>query len=497
MEIYDQAAPYNLTIGAQGSGKSFNIGVMSYFFIWLCPKMIGLIVANTYDQLSRATLKATFDTWRDYFGLTEYDAKSNPGGHYVFGKQPPAHFVPHGHTFVSNNNNIYLFNGAVIFTASLDNYKAIEGIEVGWALADETADTQEEAISSVITGRLRQKGLSIASEKLLGFFPYCPAEHPNAGKAINPLFVFTKPAKVPWLNEMFQLEQHREKIQAVIYDHEKYFHAFDGVRQVTIYSVFWNRHNLPSDFISNRMSLLAGSGLINSHIYGDPFSKTGGEFVTEFDPVTHIQPVTINNDYPVHLTLDFNAKPYMSGLVCQIVNQTGDWNGHTEWIELRVIDEYALKSPRNTAGHLGRAFSDDYFEDVDMGLFVYGDASGNNNLPMSAAKSFFDDFKNNLSLPYELRVPTQNPKFRAIAKNGMGRKAFTNALFSGAKAVRVLINPRCTEFIADLTYCKEDANGGMEKKKNKDGVEERGHHLDAFQYFVCHPKALGYLAKMT
>lgn len=458
--------------------------------------MIGLIVANTYDQLSRATLKATFDTWRDYFGLTEYNPKSNPGGAYVFGKQPPPHFVQHGHTFVSNNNNIYLFNGAVIFTASLDNYTAIEGIEVGWAMADETADTAPEAISSVITGRLRQKGLHVANKPLMGFFPYCPEGHPNAGRAINPLFVFTKPAKVPWLNELFKLEQHREKIQSVIYDHGKYFHHSDGVRQVTIYSVYWNTKNLPADYIGNRLALLEGSGLINSHIFGDPFSKTGGEFVTEFDPVKHIAPVQVSEDYPIHLTLDFNAKPYMSGLVCQIVDCRGEWNGNTEWLELRVIDEYALKSPRNTAGHLARVFSDDYSENVDMGLFVYGDASGNNNLPISATKSLFDDFTTNLSLVYELRVPSQNPRFKAINKNGMGRKAFTNVMFAGSKAVRVLVHPRCVEFIADLTYCKEDANGAMEKKKNKEGVEERGHHLDAFQYFICHPKSLGYLAKM-
>ena len=151
--IFQQAAPYNLVLGAQGSGKSHNIGVKSSFFVNYAPKVIGLIAANTYDQLSRATLLAVFRTWKDIFGWEEYHPKSAPGGFYVIDKEPPAHFVKHGHNFKSNNNNIYLANGAVIFTASLDNYKAIEGIEVGWAMLDETADTTEEAGTSVITGR--------------------------------------------------------------------------------------------------------------------------------------------------------------------------------------------------------------------------------------------------------------------------------------------------------------------------------------------------------
>lgn len=501
-EFFLRAAPYNLMIAGQGSGKSFDIGMLSGMFITHTPKIIGLIAANTSDQLSRATLKTTFETWREYFGYVEYDAKSNPGGHYVIGKNPPYHFVPHGHTFASNNNNIYLANGAVIFTTSLHDYKGIEGVEVGWAMLDETADTNEEALTSVITGRLRQKGLCIANKRIggetedEGVFPYCPSDHPQAGRAINPLFVFTKPAKVPWINNLFDLESKREQIQAAIYDKSRYFHSFDGVRQVVIYSVWWNRDNLPQDFIANRLKLLAGSGLVNSHFYGDPFSKTGSEFVTEFDPIKHIGHCAIAPAYPLHLSIDFNAKPYMTGLVMQLVPCDGEWNGLTEWIELRVVDEYALVSPKNTAGHLAGQFCEDYGDLAMMGLYVYGDASGNNEVPMSGAKSYFDDLTLNLDVPYELRVPEQNPRYAAaLGKNSMGRKAFTNAIFSGAKGVRVLINPRCVQFIADLTYCKEDANGRMEKKKNKEGVEERGHHLDAGQYFICHPKSLGYLAK--
>jgi len=498
--LYKEAAPYNLTLGAQGSGKSHGIGVLSSFFIQVTPKVIGLIAANTYDQLSRATLLAVFKTWKEIYGWEEYHPKNNPRGFYVVDKEPPAHFVRHGYNFKSNNNNIYLANGAVIFTASLDNYTAIEGIEVGWGMLDETADTTEEAVTSVVTGRLRQKGLHVLPGS---FFPFCAEGTPGAGKAMNPLYIFTKPAKTDWLNEMFKIGEHREEIKAKIYAPKSFYYGFDGLRQVVIYSAYHNESNLPADFIKNRTEFLAGSGLIGSHIYGDPFSKTGGEYVTEFDAVKHVANVDYLPGHPLHLSVDFNSKPYMTGLVSQMIQGVGEWNGYKsgEWIDLRYIDEYALASPRNTAGHLGEEFGQDYGSRCEMGLYIYGDASGNNSLPVKGKHSFFEDLKMSVDafgIPYEMRVPSSNPAYKThIGKGTMGRRQFTNKLFHGSKAVKITVNPKCKEFIKDLENCLEDAEGKLLKKKNKDGVEERGHHLDAFQYQVCHDKCLGYLAKMV
>ena len=497
--IFQQAAPYTLVLGAQGSGKSHNIGVKSSFFVNYAPKVIGLIAANTYDQLSRATLLAVFRTWKDIFGWEEYHPKSAPGGFYVIDKEPPPHFVKHGHNFKSNNNNIYLANGAVIFTASLDNYKAIEGIEVGWAMLDETADTTEEAVTSVITGRLRQKGLHKCPNS---FFPYCAAGTPGAGEAINPLYIFTKPAKVEWLNDLFKLGDHRDEIRSRVYAPKSFYYSFDGLRQVVIYSVHHNARNLPANFIQNRLELLEGSGLVGSHIYGDPFSKVGGEFVPEFAHEKHVGEPVFDPSHALHFSVDFNAKPYMTGLIAQISQGVGEWNGYESgaWTNLFVLDEYALPSPRNTAGHLAEAFIAEWGPLCDMGLFIYGDASGNNTLPVKGRHSYFADLKMPIEasgIPFEMRVPASNPTYAAhMGKKVMGRKQFVNLLFNGAKGVRVTVSPKCKQFLKDLEGCQEDADGRLHKKKNKDGVEERGHHLDAFQYMVCHEKCLGYLAKM-
>lgn len=500
--LYENAAPYNLTFGGQGSGKSHNIGLLSGFFVRYAPKCMGLIAANTYDQLSHSTLDAVFRIWESEFGWKEYDEKACPHGVYVKNKQAPPHFAQHGHTFMSNNNVILMANGCVIIVASLINYKAIEGIEIAWALLDETADTTEEAVTSVITGRLRQKGLHTNPNN---FFPYCAAGTPGAGEAINPLFIFTKPAKVEWLNELFRLNDYREEIRAKIYAPRSFYHHFDGLRQVVIYSVHHNASNLPARYIENRIDLLGGyaSGLISSHIYGDPFSKVGGEFVPEFAHEKHVGEPVFDPSHALHFSVDFNAKPYMTGLIAQISQGVCEWNGFAdgEWTNLYVLAEYAMAAPRNTAGHLAEAFIAEWGPLCDMGLFIYGDASGNNTLPVKGRHSYFADLKMPIEasgIPFEMRVPASNPSYAAhMGRKVMGRKQFVNLLFNGSRRVRITIHPNCVQFLKDLEGCQEDADGRLHKKKNKDGIEERGHHLDAFQYMVCHDKCLGYLAKMV
>ena len=56
-ELYSKPAQFNLIMAGQGGGKSYSIGIMSGNLISDCCESIGLVAANTYDQLSRATLK--------------------------------------------------------------------------------------------------------------------------------------------------------------------------------------------------------------------------------------------------------------------------------------------------------------------------------------------------------------------------------------------------------------------------------------------------------
>ncbi len=153
----------NLLHCGQGFGKTHIEGVIAALCIIHLPTVIGLIGANTYGQLSESTLFRTFQVWKTYFGWSEWSTK-NPEGFYIIDKKPPPSFKSHGYTFLTNNNKIFFRNGAVLMTASLDNYMAIDGREVGYALLDETKDTKEEALKEVITRRLRAPGIHILKD---------------------------------------------------------------------------------------------------------------------------------------------------------------------------------------------------------------------------------------------------------------------------------------------------------------------------------------------
>ena len=217
--------------------------------------------------------------------------------------------------------------------------------------------------------------------------------------------------------------------------------------------------------------------------------ELGNQFLHQFRETIHVSNVERIEGLPLHYTQDFNVDPYMSGLVMQM-NYVSDgfWNGFTEYIELNVIDELALKHPLNTAQDCGEELSRRY--DLTTGLFLYGDASGNNRTGLKDTKTLFEDFLKGLVVQPKLRIPTQNPRYKNIAPKSLGRVSFMNLAFSGKIPLRIRINARCENFISDCKYCVQNANGQMDKKIRD------GHHLDGFTYFICHPKSLGHMAKI-
>uniref|UniRef100_UPI00356A37DF hypothetical protein n=1 Tax=Muriicola sp. TaxID=2020856 RepID=UPI00356A37DF len=375
-----------------------------------------------------------------------------------------------------------------------------------------------EALTQVITARLRAKGVFVrydAEERIktgldkgasiYDIFPFTTEEETKGHKnrAINPLYIFTSPTKEMWLIDFFKLEDYRDEIKELIYQKDRYFvKVFDG-KKVIISSTYLNFENLPDNYIGDRIAGMPAE-LVNFNIYGDPFSKSGGEYAYGFNYSDHVDPsVKYSAGYPLHFTVDFNTSPYMSGLVAQLVPMRSEiagykWNNRESWLDLNFIYEYSLSHPRNSAGHLGEAFAEDFSHLSGHGIFVYGDATGKNKVPIKGVESAFSD----LLLPLDrflfrdsLRIPASNPSYKHISKDMLGRRDFTNMLFEGKHPVRVRISPKCANYIRDLEFCTEDVNGRLAKPKNKDGIEEMGHHLQAGEYFYCHPKSLGYLAE--
>jgi PBSX family phage terminase large subunit len=218
----------------------------------------------------------------------------------------------------------------------------------------------------------------------------------------------------------------------------------------------------------------------------------GDLYCPNFKEAVHVSQVIHEPQMPLHYTCDFNVKPHMTGLVIQMRYDNGKYI-------VNVIDEYELQYPDNHAQALGTNFIYKYEQFVKFGVFLYGDASGNNRLGTKDTKSLFEDVLKGFdkyALAIEKRIPTHNPRYDKIAPNSLGRRAFLNAVFSGNLPVVVNIHPRCKELVKDLIHCTQDANGRLAKPKNSQGYEERGHALQALEYFICHPQTLGELAKI-
>jgi hypothetical protein len=440
--IYESGKKLNLFLAGIGSGKSHLAGLISYRFIYNYPSVAGFIGANTYDQLNTSTLKRIRDVWAS-FGIKE-------DVHYVVGKKPPADFNNiESHNFDSYNNIITFCNGAVVFKGSLDNFKAHDGKEFGWAILDETKDTKEEAVKDVIFSRLRQIGMGW-----------------------NPLYITTSPAKVDWLNEWFGLDNYMNEIEAKIMNKDDFFSLETDDKCICISSTYHNSHNLPDDYINGIIK--NNPSRADALIYSNPFTRQGGEFYSSFDRHKHIADVNADDNLAYHLSFDQNVVPYVTLKVYQIYK-------NDNIIEERHIDEICLSSPRNTTERACEEFLRRYTP--KNGIFYYGDPSGRNrntrgNLnDYNIVENVLRKYINNASD----RVPVVHPPV-------IKRRDFTNNIFDEVYPIRVKINPKCVNTIADYLYLKEDENGKKLKEKAKDQqtgqtYEKYGHCSDADDYF--------------
>jgi len=253
------------------------------------------------------------------------------------------------------------------------------------------------------------------------------------------------------------------------------------------------KHNrfIDQDYI-NTLKMLSSVSENHSIVYEDGRwgqTEKGNSFVHQFRESKHTGEVELIEEAVLHYTQDFNVSPYMSGLVIQMrYEDDGFWQGFSQYWEVNVLDELSLEHPLNTAQDCGEELGKRF--DLYKGLYLYGDASGNNRTGLKDTKTLFEDLLKGLPFRPNMRIPSQNPRYKRIAKGSLGRLSFINLLFSGKIPVKIKISPKCANFISDLKYCVQNANGQMDKKVRD------GHHLDAFQYFVCHPESLGYLAEI-
>jgi hypothetical protein len=503
-DIIETTAQLALFMAGVGSGKSHAIGIETGDFIKEYPYLILIIAANTHSQLSTSTLKRVFEVWAEIYGWKQYKPKTGEG-QYIVGKIPPAHFTRFGEPLKSYDNIISFWNGAMIITASLENYTALDGVEAFGAWLDETKDTKEEAVKETVTARLRQPGLWIDEEGEL----YCLEDYKyytergewkvrktKAGRILwdyttnsriysyNPLKIYTSPAKVDWLNTWFGLTDMYEEISKQIFSPYTYFKFEDKHKCVVISSTYHNEDNLSVDFIANKLKdYAANQNLIDMNIYGSPIAKTGGEFIHQFKRLEHVKSVKFNPAYPVHLSLDFNVAPYMTGICAQYIQP---WNSPDGRGKVRFFREYCLPSPKNKTEAIGTALVQEYGPRMTEGIYYYGDPGGKKKQTITS--EFANEFEA-LEKPLRKFIHNSSDKVLFSYPSVLKSRNFLNSLFAGVYLIDIEIDESLNNLVHDLEYAKEDANGAMLKPKVKDKVtkqtyEKYGHCLDAMRYLL-------------
>lgn len=477
-----------LNMAGQRAGKSFLIGFKTGYFVSNFPKMKGMIAANTYKQLEQSTMTECKKVWKDIYNLTEYNDK-NLEGNFVVNKKPPRHF--HQYEIFPDYNGIVSFeNGAIVFTASLENYLAHDGKTLGWAELDETKDTREEALKAVILARLSQQGLYFHKETLeYEYIDNINKDELHNYSAINPCCINTSPSigVVKWLTDMFKLEAEEKVILKKVTNPKDFYYSTSTFQTIVIYSTYWNADNLVENYIENRLSQLSeGEGL--KFIFGFPFGRTGSTFFRKFSKTAHVKDVSFNEALPINLSYDFNSKPYMTLLASQ-----SEFVPDLMEFQIRFFKEYCFASPLNSTEAVTNAFVDD-FEDYDPFVNFYGDASGDYRQAGSGDHTQFDTVREILA-PFISRSSDRVPRKN---KNVLNRRDFVDRILEKKLTIPygdldytvvIIIDPSCEYLIQDMQWLKEGLDGKL-KEKEKDpetGVvyEKMGHTSDSLEYLVC------------
>lgn len=504
MAVINARTSIILDMAGQGAGKTELIGYISGIMIRLFPAMKGFIGANSYNQLSQSTLEKTMSAWKRYHNWDAFDKNENPSGQYVIDKKPPAHFISIV-KLKSYKNVISFINGCVVYVGSLENYKAHDGKEFGWAHLDETKDTKEVAVKEVIMGRLRQIGLYFDQNGGLHYF----AGDPPVINGLtftdwNPLYIHTSPssAGTEWINKMFNLDKYEREILDAVTDLSTFFYNVTRTKTVVIYQSDWNRLNLPANFLDNRRdSMTADEELML--LSGYPFAKTGNEYYPEFSRRRHvIDNIEVDFTKRLHVAYDFNIMPYVTQIVSQIDYVVRYYNKQTKdkraFIEdsdvgyeainvmrVKILREILGRPPRNetemACDDLGSWLK---INDFSGDLAVYGDASGNNRITGLPQLTQYKIIERILRKYVAVDLQTDKRNIAPLLR----RKLIRRILDDKYPHIEIYFDKTCEQTIRDFEFLKTVPDGkhkekAIDKSTGK-AYEIIGHTSDALEGFL-------------
>lgn len=128
MEFVTNQNMYTLYCGGVGSGKTHAGAVWAMMMCLQYPKTKGIITANSYSQLKKATLSKFFQILIE--NKIDFTYKSQDG--------------------------VIMIGDTEIYTMSAEKYDLARGVEVGWIWSDECAFYRPEAFD-IFIGRIRDR----------------------------------------------------------------------------------------------------------------------------------------------------------------------------------------------------------------------------------------------------------------------------------------------------------------------------------------------------
>lgn len=244
---------------------------------------------------------------------------------------------------------------------------------------------------------------------------------------------------------------------------------------------YYDNHFIDQQDYLSKLRLIANGNttILNAIANGEwGMVRTGSEFWKQFSELKHVKPVEIRQS-TIHVSLDENVNPYVTVSVWQIDSAKK---------EITQVHELPCKSPENNAVKAAKKLqswlSGIGYKDV---LYIYGDPSASRRSTVDENnKSFYDKFIETLrsaGVSVVSRVQKSAPEVALSA-------AFINDIYeNNLNGWSIIISDRCFVSIEDYLLVKEDAEGKMLKKKEKDdesGVtyEPAGHFSDAKRYFI-------------
>jgi len=303
--------------------------------------------------------------------------------------------------------SINLFNGVTIFFKGADNPDSLYGEDVIAAILDESTRMKEDSWTAVFSTLTATNGKC----KIIG----------NVNGVNN------------W---SYKLARRAEQKELVNWNYFK-ITASDAV----------NAGVLKQEAINMAQSVLP-EGVFLELYYGIPFENAANKFFYSFDEKKHVGKCSVDTEYPIYLSFDFNYNP----ICCGIFQYIGGVIYCPEIIKLNNSNIYTICQAIKSKYPYGT-------------FLVTGDASGSAHSAMVKDNlNYYRIIKAELQLnSNQIQVPSANPKFEQ-------NQILCNSVL---EHIGVQIDPdKASQLIFDLKFAQMDSNKKLIKTDRNDPTQQ-------------------------